>query len=315
MGVQMGFDDKKPSGGVHAAGKRRRVWTDDEKTSHKSACTGKQKLTYGQRMEVIRLHESSDPDVHKTQAQLAEMFGKSRSAISKILRPDAVHRIKATTAAGINQAVKRYFPPEHPELERRLYQLIEQLYRKSQEQPIKGGYAMGSQQLCANAERIAQEMGVDNFKPTAGWYSRFVKRYGLAKTLRDESAGLQESCLSDSLVSSSGAGPSSSSNAYQDTPIIHTSALMSGPHMAQGIMMRRTIPVQFKATWLSTGISQSNTRRLDVTLELDDHGNMIGGFEATMNILRQSFQQELMTSQARVTYKVRMASFAPMCAA
>jgi hypothetical protein len=302
IGHPLSYDDKRtPTGGVQteAPAKRRRVWTEAERCQHKTACTGKQKLTYGQKMEIIRRHESTDSEEHRTQAQLAEMFNKSRSAISKILRPEAMDRIKATAAAGIDHAVKRYFPPEHPELERRLFQRIEATCRK-QEPGNKGNYVVASPTLCSMAETIAKEMGVDNFKPTAGWYSRFVKRYGLSKPSGEDPSLSLASDLGQHL----GQGPIMSVNGGTPSGMgSPTHAMAASRPVDSGVVMpiRNTRQVNFKATWQG---QVTNTRRLEVMIDVDENSNMIGGFEATMNLLRQTFQQELTQSQARVSYKV-----------
>eukprot|EP00960_Hanusia_phi_P070368 767294-Hanusia_phi.AAC.1 len=72
--------------GVH----KRRVWTESERKRHKIACKGKSRLTKHEKLEIIRLHNSRDPDVHKTKAELATMFQKSLSAIAKVLKPESI---------------------------------------------------------------------------------------------------------------------------------------------------------------------------------------------------------------------------------
>lgn len=66
--------------------KRGRTWTDHERIRHKKHCQGKVRLTQNQRAEIIRLNQSNDPAIKKSQSELATMFGKSKSAISKILK-------------------------------------------------------------------------------------------------------------------------------------------------------------------------------------------------------------------------------------
>uniref|UniRef100_A0A7S0HGM0 HTH CENPB-type domain-containing protein n=1 Tax=Hanusia phi TaxID=3032 RepID=A0A7S0HGM0_9CRYP len=159
--------------------KRRHVWTETAREQHKQACKAKGKLTLGQKLEIVRRHEARDPEDHKTQAQLAAMFGKSRSAISKILRPENISKLKKISDTGIHPGVKRFSPAQHPELEKRMHQF-------ALEAASRG--ACRRAQLCKIAEAIAKEMGILNFRATHGWYSRFVRRHGLAKSPRENAA-------------------------------------------------------------------------------------------------------------------------------
>mmetsp|Transcript_38751 Transcript_38751/g.75787 ORF Transcript_38751/g.75787 Transcript_38751/m.75787 type:complete len:359 (-) Transcript_38751:426-1502(-) len=286
------YDDKKPQGGVQPEGhaKRRRVWTDIERQSHKQACAGKTKLTYGQKMDIIRRHEATDPDEHRSQVQLAEMFGKSRSAISKILRPEAMHRIKATAAAGIDQAVKRYFPPEHPELEKKLFQRIESMRPDASSSK---GMGIASATLCANAEMIAKDMGIENFKPTAGWYSRFVKRYGLAKPpMDDPTVGMVGSVQQMGMPMQSLSGGGHVSQAAQ---VVHV------PVQIQS--MRQKVGVIIKVAFQTPDGMQREQRRLEMTYDLDETHTPINGYEQTMMFLRNMFQEDLAGHEPRVSYK------------
>jgi hypothetical protein len=57
-----------------------------------------QKLSLGQKLEIVR----RSPAAYRSQAQLAQMFNKSRSVISKILRPDNVKRLRQAAATGVH---------------------------------------------------------------------------------------------------------------------------------------------------------------------------------------------------------------------
>jgi hypothetical protein len=243
-------------------------------------------------MDIIRRHEATDPDEHRSQAQLAEMFGKSRSAISKILRPEAMERIKATAAAGIDQAVKRYFPPEHPELEKKLFQRIESMRPDASPKSI----GIASATLCANAELIAKEMGIENFKPTAGWYSRFVKRYGLAKPpMEEQQVGMAVPPVPQ--MGMTPLGPGMGGGHVQQPPqVVHTQMV----HVQSRISK---IAVIIKVSFQSPDGIQREQRRLEMSYELDELHTPINGYEQTMMFLRNMFQEDLAGHEPRVSYK------------
>jgi hypothetical protein len=119
QGVQM--EQKAPESGS----KRNRSWSEEERNSHKDACTGKRKLTLGEKLDIVRLHESTDPAEKKNQVQLASMYEKSRSAISKILQPDFVNKLKDIAATGVCTGVKRFIQSEHPALEKNIKQWVD----------------------------------------------------------------------------------------------------------------------------------------------------------------------------------------------
>ena len=53
---------------------QQRKWSEEEKKRHSFACTGKDRLTLAQKLEIIRLHDSPNQHEHKSQTQLADMF-------------------------------------------------------------------------------------------------------------------------------------------------------------------------------------------------------------------------------------------------
>ena len=99
-------------------------WSEEERSAHKTACRGKMKLTIGEKIDIVRRHEATDPAEKQNQVQLAELFGKSRSAISKILQPDSVRKLKEMVNAGVSTSVK-FFTPAHPELEKKIKQWVD----------------------------------------------------------------------------------------------------------------------------------------------------------------------------------------------
>ncbi|EKX36841.1 hypothetical protein GUITHDRAFT_145464 [Guillardia theta CCMP2712] len=62
----------------------------------------KMRLTPSQRAAIVELDSVRDPRQRMTQAQIARLFGTSRSAISKILRPSSVEKIRKNYAAHFN---------------------------------------------------------------------------------------------------------------------------------------------------------------------------------------------------------------------
>jgi hypothetical protein len=83
-----------------------RAWSEGERKSHQTACLGKRKLTLGEKLDIVRLHESAWPE-KKSQVELASMFDKSASAISKMLQPDSVARLKALAASGVYTGLEK----------------------------------------------------------------------------------------------------------------------------------------------------------------------------------------------------------------
>ncbi|EKX30843.1 hypothetical protein GUITHDRAFT_122947 [Guillardia theta CCMP2712] len=75
--------------------RKRRAWTEEERGAHSKACHGKSKLSLMQKLEIIELYETT---TWMSQTEIAAIFGRSRSAISKILRPESVRKLKQATA-------------------------------------------------------------------------------------------------------------------------------------------------------------------------------------------------------------------------
>ena len=88
----------KPSTGA------KQPWSESKRAMHSRACKDKSKLSLGQKLEIVQRATSSADSPHfRTQAQLAQMFGKSRSAVSKILRPDNVEKLRQVAALATDQ--------------------------------------------------------------------------------------------------------------------------------------------------------------------------------------------------------------------
>jgi len=169
-----GMEQKGPESGS----KRNRSWSEEERNSHKDACTGKRKLTLGEKLDIVRLHESTDPAEKKNQVQLASMYEKSRSAISKILQPDFVNKLKEIAATGVCTGVKRFIQSEHPALEKNIKQWVDgQLAIGAIDfSGKKGDGAVAA--VCKAAQELAVQAGIENFKASHGWYTRFIRRFG-----------------------------------------------------------------------------------------------------------------------------------------
>ncbi|EKX33907.1 hypothetical protein GUITHDRAFT_119890 [Guillardia theta CCMP2712] len=72
-------------------------WTLDARIQHSALCTGKKRLTSQQKTDIVRLYYSSGETSKRRRAvqqwDLARMYGKSRSAISRLLKPETAARI------------------------------------------------------------------------------------------------------------------------------------------------------------------------------------------------------------------------------
>jgi len=167
-----------------AASGAKRPWSDSKRALHRLACKDKEKLSLGQKLELVqRATEVSDAREFRTQAQLASMFGKSRSEISKILRPENVKKLKQVAATGMHPDVKRHSwrdsSSEFLELEHRVHQYVLTAPRDEHGNPCSG-------QVCKRAEELADEIGVPNFKGTYGWFTRFLRRHRLSADLKNQ---------------------------------------------------------------------------------------------------------------------------------
>ena len=79
----------------------KRRWSELDRAKHSAACRAKSRLTLNEKLEIIRLFESTDLAERKTQKELAELFGKSRMTISSVLRPDSIARCRQMAAGGV----------------------------------------------------------------------------------------------------------------------------------------------------------------------------------------------------------------------
>eukprot|EP00960_Hanusia_phi_P073221 767961-Hanusia_phi.AAC.1 len=86
--------------------KRGRTWTDHERTRHKMHCQGKVRLTQTEKAEIIRLNQAQDPEIRKSQSELAAMFGKSKSAISKILKQANMAKTNSSLIGGLQGSIE-----------------------------------------------------------------------------------------------------------------------------------------------------------------------------------------------------------------
>ncbi|EKX38278.1 hypothetical protein GUITHDRAFT_115619 [Guillardia theta CCMP2712] len=128
------------------------------------------KLTLGQKLDIVRRSEAPKHDLdYRSPSELARMYGKSRSSISKILRPTYVRRLKQLAASGVSTDIKRSTSTLHPELERRIHEYVVRTARG----------ANWRQEVCRYAEEVAEELGIEGFKASLNWYHRFIARHSL----------------------------------------------------------------------------------------------------------------------------------------
>ena len=136
-------------------------------------CKDKTRLNLGDKLEIVRRNTELHPDDpnFRTQAQLAVMFGKSRAAISKIVRPENIKKLKLKAAAGLDPTLKRHtwrdWSHAHMELEERVINYAAEIQKR--------GMQCSSAQVCRRAVEIAQELGLDNFKTKSGWYAWYAR--------------------------------------------------------------------------------------------------------------------------------------------
>lgn len=164
----------------------KKPWSESKRAFHAAACKDKEKLSLGQKLDIVqRATAMADSERYRTQAQLAKMFNKSRSAISKILRPENIKKLKQVAATGMHPDVKRHswrdFSDAFLELEKRVHQ-----YVLAAKQDDKGNPC--STQVCQYAEELAKEIGVTNFRGTYGWFTRFMRRHGLSADMKEHDA-------------------------------------------------------------------------------------------------------------------------------
>ena len=171
----------------------KRVWSDDKRAAHRQACKDKEKLSLGQKLEIVRRSTAASGEEYRSQAQLAQMFNKSRSAISKILRPDNVKRLRQAAATGMHPDVKRHSwrdsSEQFLELEKRVHVHVLAV--------TKEDGSVCHTQVCQYAEKVAAQIGVPSFKATYGWFTRFLRRHGLSagtRTLPASAAGPPSLC-------------------------------------------------------------------------------------------------------------------------
>ncbi|EKX51303.1 hypothetical protein GUITHDRAFT_134781 [Guillardia theta CCMP2712] len=127
------------------------------------------KLTLGEKLEIIRQYENSD-NKHKTHTQFAKSYGKSRSAISKLLKPENIMKLKVMAATGVQPTVKRSVL-QVPDFERAVREFVLKIE----------GQTLRRSKVQAFASDLARRMGMLNFSAGRGWYNGFMRRYGLSK--------------------------------------------------------------------------------------------------------------------------------------
>eukprot|EP00960_Hanusia_phi_P064924 765958-Hanusia_phi.AAC.1 len=93
----------------------------DKRARHSIACKSKSKLTLAEKLEMIRLRD----ELQVSQAYLAYRFGKSRSAVSKILRVENIAKLKALAGAGVHRNIRRCSSNHDSVLEQRVHEFVQ----------------------------------------------------------------------------------------------------------------------------------------------------------------------------------------------
>ncbi|EKX34412.1 hypothetical protein GUITHDRAFT_119416 [Guillardia theta CCMP2712] len=238
--------------------------TKADRGSCKKADNKKSNLTLGEKMEIIKCYTSTNPEVFMTQGQLATMFGKSRSAISKILKAENVCRLKYISGCGLHASIKRYAPNDsHLELEKRIHECI-----------VEAGLGLGCRsQICKCAMKVASEMGVSDFKASHGWYSRFIKRHGLSRPRRTSR---------NAHVESNETSPTRLSFEHSFMP-------KSGAQTSSSLRHRE---MNFKVSLVQRE-KEAVFRHLNWSFDFDHLGNPVGGYRMVMEGLQSAFSEDL----------------------
>ncbi|EKX51138.1 hypothetical protein GUITHDRAFT_103059 [Guillardia theta CCMP2712] len=153
-------------------------WSDARKAQHSLTCRSKTKLSIAQKLAIIH-----DYQVNSTpQSVLAARFGKSKSAISKILRPDNVARLRSIQSVGVKATQSSCARSHNLELERRLHEYVEMSQQDGQWRQL----------IRTKAKELAGELGLSGFRATKGWCNRFIQRHGFETAMTGACAGSSE---------------------------------------------------------------------------------------------------------------------------
>uniref|UniRef100_A0A7S0DXP3 HTH CENPB-type domain-containing protein n=1 Tax=Hanusia phi TaxID=3032 RepID=A0A7S0DXP3_9CRYP len=139
-------------------------WSDVRRAKHRLSCRSKSKLTIAEKLAIVQDHEHN----RTSQAALAARYGKSKSAISKILRPDNIARLRSITSVGVEASQSCCAKSHNLELEKRLHVFVEANMSDRQ----------WRMQTRRKAGELAAELGIEGFQATKGWCNRFIKRHG-----------------------------------------------------------------------------------------------------------------------------------------
>jgi len=259
--------------GPDSGSKRNRSWSEEERNLHKDACMGKRKLTLGEKLDIVRLHESTDPAEKKNQVQLASMYEKSRSAISKILQPDSVSKLKDIAASGVCTGVKRFIQGEHPGLEKSIKQWVDsQLAIGAIDFSGKKGDGAVSA-VCKAAQDLALQQGVESFKASHGWYTRFVRRFGYTQV---DDIQMRRPPM-DGRMPMGGVQP------------------MGGMQRAPPPPMQVLAQVHFtiKLRVIPRGLSEQAAKSMTVRVDVENEPRPSRGYDLLLAILRVQFGEDL----------------------
>jgi hypothetical protein len=145
--------------------KNQRRWSNTQKLKHSDFCRHKERLTLAEKLQIIHLYETGQC---RLQSELANMFGKSRMTISKILRPENVENTKALAASGVKMGAKRCSRAQYPDLERRLYEVLGMGHRTV----TKAEVLLRAQDLCS-------QMKISDMDMSNKWCAHFINSHDL----------------------------------------------------------------------------------------------------------------------------------------
>ena len=134
-------------------------------------------LSMGEKLKVIELYEKG-----ATRALLMNQFDLKKSTLSDILRSrDRIREIVNKIEGGKSEDVFRSRKLHHEGLDVAVYKWYVQ--QRAEGLPVRGLDIQNA------AQRLANHLGIENFKCSDGWLWQFRKRHGLGNRVITNAAG------------------------------------------------------------------------------------------------------------------------------
>jgi hypothetical protein len=149
------------------------------------ACAGKKKLTLEQKAEIIRPHCPSNRKKGLSAKVLGEQFGVQPRQIRRICSILKREEIKAACESGVDaEQRKSVLKDKFPEVTRELLEWCSKMRTKFR--TVKRfNCTLSGAVVKARALKIAQRLGIKDFKASEGWLYQHNKKYGLKSVSLD----------------------------------------------------------------------------------------------------------------------------------